>query len=36
LIEGVATDTGQPKAVVEAIVRGVLARIEKAAARARR
>ena len=30
LIEGVATDTGQPKAVVEAIVRGVLARIEGA------
>jgi DNA-binding protein HU-beta len=28
LIEGVATDTGQPKAVVEAVVRGVLARIE--------
>ena len=28
VIEGVATDTGQPKAVVEAIVRGVLARIE--------
>ena len=30
VIEGVATDTGQPKAVVEAIVRGVLARIEGA------
>jgi nucleoid DNA-binding protein len=30
LIEGVATDTGQPKAVVEAIMRGVLARIEGA------
>jgi DNA-binding protein HU-beta len=30
LIEGVATDTGQPKAVVDAIVRGVLARIEGA------
>ena len=28
LIEGVASDTGQPKTVVEAIVRGVLARIE--------
>ena len=30
LIEGVAKDTKQPKAVVEAIVRGVLARIERA------
>jgi DNA-binding protein HU-beta len=30
LIEGVATDTNQPKTVVEAIVRGVLARIERA------
>ena len=30
LIEGVATDTGQPKAVVEAVVRGALARIEAA------
>jgi DNA-binding protein HU-beta len=30
LIEGVATDTRQPKAEVEAIVRGVLARIEGA------
>jgi DNA-binding protein HU-beta len=30
LIEAVATDTGQPKASVEAIVRGVLARIERA------
>jgi DNA-binding protein HU-beta len=30
LIEGVATDTRQPKAVVDAIVRGVLARIERA------
>jgi DNA-binding protein HU-beta len=30
LIEGVATDTGQPKAMVEAIVRGALARIEGA------
>jgi nucleoid DNA-binding protein len=30
LIEGVATDTGQPKAAVEAIVRSVLARIERA------
>jgi DNA-binding protein HU-beta len=30
LIESVATDTSQPKAVVEAIVRGVLARIERA------
>ena len=30
LIEAVATDTGQPKAVVEAIVRAGLARIEGA------
>jgi DNA-binding protein HU-beta len=30
LIEDVATDTGQPKPAVEAIVRGVLARIEGA------
>ena len=30
LIEGVATDTDQPKTVVEAIVRAVLARIERA------
>jgi len=30
LIESVATDTRQPKAVVETIVRGVLARIEGA------
>jgi DNA-binding protein HU-beta len=30
LIDGVAAETGQPKAVVEAIVRGVLARIEGA------
>jgi DNA-binding protein HU-beta len=30
LIEGVATDTGQPKAVVDAVARGVLARIEGA------
>jgi DNA-binding protein HU-beta len=30
LIEGVATDTGQPKAMVEAIVRATLARIEGA------
>lgn len=30
LIEGVATDTGQPKPAVEAIVRGALARIEGA------
>ena len=30
LIAGVATDTGQPKAVVETIVRGALARIEGA------
>jgi DNA-binding protein HU-beta len=30
LIEGVATDTKQPKAVVEAVVRGALARIEAA------
>jgi DNA-binding protein HU-beta len=30
LIEGVATDTAQPKAMVEAIVRAALARIEKA------
>jgi nucleoid DNA-binding protein len=30
LIESVATDTGQAKAVVEAIVRGALARIEGA------
>jgi DNA-binding protein HU-beta len=30
LIEGVATDTGQPKTVVEAVVRGALARIESA------
>jgi DNA-binding protein HU-beta len=30
LIEGVATDTGQPKTVVEAVVRGALARIEAA------
>jgi DNA-binding protein HU-beta len=30
LIEGVASDTGQPKAAVDAIVRGVLARIERA------
>ena len=29
LIEGVATDTNQPKTVVEAIVRSVLARIER-------
>jgi DNA-binding protein HU-beta len=28
LIEGVASDTGQSKAVVQAVVRGVLARIE--------
>ena len=28
LIEGVGTDAGQPKAVVEAVLRGVLARIE--------
>ena len=30
LIEGVATDTAQPKAMVEAIVRAALARIEGA------
>ena len=30
LIEGVATDTAQPKAMVEAIVRATLARIEGA------
>ena len=30
LIEGVATDTGQPKAMVEAIVRAALARVEGA------
>jgi DNA-binding protein HU-beta len=30
LTEGVATDTGQPKSVVEAVVRGALARIERA------
>jgi DNA-binding protein HU-beta len=30
LIEGVATDTGQPKTVVESIVRDVLAQIEGA------
>jgi DNA-binding protein HU-beta len=30
LIEGIATDTGQPKPAVEAIVRGALARIEGA------
>jgi nucleoid DNA-binding protein len=30
LIEGVATDTAQPKAMVGAIVRAVLARIEGA------
>jgi DNA-binding protein HU-beta len=30
LIEGVASDTGQPKAAVDAIVRGALARIEGA------
>jgi len=30
LIEGVVTDTGQPKPAVEAIVRGALARIEGA------
>jgi nucleoid DNA-binding protein len=30
LIEGVASDTGQPKAMVEAVVRGALARIEGA------
>ena len=30
LIEGVAADTGQPKTVVEAVVRGALARIEAA------
>ena len=30
LIDGVATDTKQPKAVVEAIVRGALTRIEGA------
>jgi DNA-binding protein HU-beta len=30
LIEGVATDTRQSKSVVEAIVRGALARIEEA------
>lgn len=28
LVEGVGTDAGQPKAVVEAVLRGVLARIE--------
>jgi nucleoid DNA-binding protein len=28
LIEGVGTDAGQPKAVVEAVLRGALARIE--------
>ena len=28
LIESVVSDTGQPKAVVEAVVRGALARIE--------
>ena len=30
LIESVVSDTGQPKAVVEAVVRGALARIEGA------
>ena len=30
LIEGVATDTNQPKTVVDAVVRGALARIEAA------
>jgi DNA-binding protein HU-beta len=30
LIEGVVSETGQPKAVVEAVVRGALARIELA------
>jgi DNA-binding protein HU-beta len=30
LIDGVASDTGQPKTVVEEIVRGALARIEGA------
>lgn len=30
LIEGVANDSGQPKTVVEAVVRGALARIEGA------
>jgi DNA-binding protein HU-beta len=30
LIEGVATDTGQPRSVVDAVVRGVLAQIERA------
>jgi DNA-binding protein HU-beta len=30
LIEGVVSDTGQPNAVVEAVVRGALARIELA------
>jgi DNA-binding protein HU-beta len=30
LIEGVATDTGQAKTMVEAVVRGALARIEGA------
>jgi DNA-binding protein HU-beta len=30
LIEGVANDTGQPKSMVEAVVRGALARIEGA------
>ena len=34
LIEGVATDTRQPKAVIDAIVRGVLARIERAVGKA--
>jgi DNA-binding protein HU-beta len=33
LIEGVATDTAQPKAMVEAIVRAALAQIEKAVAK---
>jgi DNA-binding protein HU-beta len=30
LIEGVTTETGQPKSVVEAVVRDALARIERA------
>ncbi len=34
LIEGVATETGQPKVVVDAVVRGVLARIEAAVGKA--
>jgi DNA-binding protein HU-beta len=34
LVEGVATDTGQPKVVVDAVVRGVLARIVGAVGKA--